>query len=248
MLYNGYVYKCICLKTNKVYIGITIEGIEERKQKHIRESYNPNSYSYNVHFHRAIRKYGPENFEWTSIEYIKSQTRENLIYCLKQLEIKYIALYDSYRNGYNSTLGGDNSETTKKAVKVYIKDGTQIGEFKSIQDAADYYSVKRHSVGKCCNRVQKYVRSKEYGMLIFRFSSDSLTKRDLEKAIRTKNKNNSKVVAYYRDTNEFIESFESIKQGGNYFNVDPRKISNHLNGQQDHAGYYKERELIWRRD
>lgn len=245
MEYVGYVYKSICLITSKVYIGITIEGIEARKKRHIRDSYNPNDHCYNVHFHRAIRKYGQDNFEWTQLECIKSDSKENLIYCLKQLEIKYISLYNSYHCGYNCTLGGDNSETTKKAVKVYLKDGTQINEFSSIQDAADYYSIKRYSVGKCCNKVQKYVRSKDFGILIFRFYNDPITESELNQAIKTKNKNSQKVSAHYKDNNEFIKSFDSIREGGEFFNINPKSITSYFGGKQSFAGVYNNRKLIW---
>lgn len=43
MNYAGYVYKCVCLITNKVYVGITTETIEKRRDRHIRESFNSNS-------------------------------------------------------------------------------------------------------------------------------------------------------------------------------------------------------------
>lgn len=252
MKYTGYVYKCLCLETNKVYIGITTETVNKRRGRHIRESFNPKSYSYNHHFHRAIRKYGPDQFEWTQLECVISESRENLKFCLKQLEIKYVSLFNSYRKGYNSTLGGDNSESTKKSVKVYLKDGTEINEFNSIQDTADYFQIKRYSVGKCCNKVQKYVRSKDFGILIFRFSDDLLTGDDLRQAIASKNAQRNtariEVSAYYADTQEFIKKFDSYTEAAQYFNIDPTVITAFFKKHYKYAGVYNGRQLTWKHE
>lgn len=245
--HTGYVYKCICLVTNKVYVGITTETIEKRKGRHIRESFNSKSQSYHYHFHRAIRKYGPEQFEWSQLECITSNSRENLIYCLKQLEVKYISLFDSYNSGYNSTIGGDDSSLTKREVNVFLKDGTKINQFESIQDAADYYNVSRNSVGKCCNGIQKYVRSTDFGMLIFKFKSYVLTQKDLDIAVKTKKANKIRVGAYYMDTGEFIKEFESFTEAEQFFNLSNNTISGYFRKKGQYAGIYNERKLIWKK-
>ena len=247
MNYAGYVYKCVCLITNKVYVGITTETIEKRRDRHIRESFNSNSQSYHYHFHNALRKYGPEQFERSQLECITSNSKENLIFCLKQLEVKYVSLFDSYNSGYNSTIGGDDSSLTKRAVNVFLKDGTKINQFNSIQNAADYYNVSRHSVGKCCNGVQKYVRSVDFGMLIFKFEADILTRQDLEKAIKTKKANKIKVGAYYKDTGEFIKEFESFTEAEKFFNMGINSISSYFRHKGQYSGTYNGRKLVWKK-
>lgn len=249
MEYVGYVYKCICLITNKVYIGITTETIDSRKARHIRESFNQNTPSYNYHFHRAIRKYGSEQFEWTQLEMIKSDTKENLIFCLKQLEIKYISLFNSYVNGYNSTLGGDNSETTKKGIIVYLKDGTKINEFESIQDASKYYKVGRTSIGKCCNKITSRTRSKDYGVLLFRFKEDPLTQEELY-TLQTSGKikksiHSIPVKAYYKDTKEFIGSYESYSAAEKALNLSKGTLNRFVNNRTTYSGKYNGRLLLW---
>lgn len=57
-----YIYKVTCKSTNKIYIGKTEVSIEERWKAHCRTSYLKSHRDYNFPFHRAIRKYGPENF------------------------------------------------------------------------------------------------------------------------------------------------------------------------------------------
>lgn len=81
----------------KSYIGCS-NDIEKRKYNHIRESNSPSLRGYNFSFHKAIRKYGIENFDFIILE----QT-DNLF----EREKFWIKYYDTFNTGYNETLGGD---------------------------------------------------------------------------------------------------------------------------------------------
>jgi group I intron endonuclease len=96
----GYIYKVTSKINGKIYIGKTESSIEERWKSHLRASFNENHKDYNLAFHRAIRKYGEDNF---TIEQIDTGIGATL----KEKEQSWIVFYDSYKNGYNSTLGGD---------------------------------------------------------------------------------------------------------------------------------------------
>ena len=86
---------------NKRYVGQTIR-LHKRKQQHVADAYNPNSVSYNYAFHRAIRKYGIENFVFEILE--DGIPREKL----NEREMYWIEQMQSYgENGYNMTMGGD---------------------------------------------------------------------------------------------------------------------------------------------
>lgn len=98
----GYIYKVICKNTNKIYIGKTQITIKDRWQSHCNAAFLPTHGDYNFPFHRAIRKYGKENFVIEEIE----QCNNNIINEREQYWINY---YDSYNNGYNATLGGDRT-------------------------------------------------------------------------------------------------------------------------------------------
>lgn len=96
----GYIYKVTSKINGKIYIGKTESSIEERWKSHLRASFNENHKDYNLAFHRAIRKYGEDNF---TIEQIDT----GIGAILKEKEQSWIAFYDSYKNGYNCTFGGD---------------------------------------------------------------------------------------------------------------------------------------------
>lgn len=80
---------------DKVYIGQTINKIETRFINHKMASRIEDT-----KFYRAIRKYGEDNFYIELLEEVD-------INSLNEREQYWINFYDSYNNGYNSTLGGD---------------------------------------------------------------------------------------------------------------------------------------------
>lgn len=95
---KGIVYKATS-PSNKIYIGITITNLKERKRIHLRSTNNGSK----LPFHNAIRKYGIENIKWEIIDY------ESDFQKLKMLEIRYIKEYNSFKKGYNQTLGGEGT-------------------------------------------------------------------------------------------------------------------------------------------
>lgn len=98
----GYIYKVSNIVNNKVYIGKTIETINTRWTRHKWEAFDVSSPLYNIHFYRAIRKYGIENFK---IEIIEEATNDKLT----EREKYWIKQFNSYNDGYNSTLGGEGA-------------------------------------------------------------------------------------------------------------------------------------------
>lgn len=116
-----YKHTCkLCANTNGIYIGITcrdpeerwkIDGkgyLQQRADKNGNKIYNQPKIAY------AILKYTWDAFDHEILE-------ENLTYEeAKQKEIDYIAFFDSYEHGLNSTRGGDgfliyNTEEEKRA-------------------------------------------------------------------------------------------------------------------------------------
>lgn len=99
---KGYVYKYTS-PNGKSYIGIT-KNLRRRKAEHKRLSKDVDRA-----FYRAIRKYGYENFSFEILEIVEAENLSRLKETLFDLEKKYIQKFDSFKNGYNSTLGGDGT-------------------------------------------------------------------------------------------------------------------------------------------
>lgn len=94
-----YIYKIENLKNHKKYIGLT-NNIIRRKTRHftdLRRNKHDNSF-----LQKEFNIYGEENFSF-NIEFEGDISYEEI----SQKEKEYIALYDSYRNGYNQNEGGN---------------------------------------------------------------------------------------------------------------------------------------------
>lgn len=110
------IYKITNNVTGKLYIGQTTQSLHGRFKDHCREDKHKTTQSY---LHRAIHKYGKENF---SIEEIDSaSTLEGL----NILEEHYIAKFNSLSpNGYNLEKGGQVKEMhpdTKRKISETLK-------------------------------------------------------------------------------------------------------------------------------
>lgn len=113
---NGFIYKITNRVNNKSYIGQTRFTVEHRFKQHIK--------NYNIEHRKqplymAFDKYGLQNFKVETLE-------ECDVDKLDEREIYWIAYYDTFRNGYNATLGGQ-----KHSAKYFWTDN-QYEEIKSL--------------------------------------------------------------------------------------------------------------------
>ena len=56
--YSGIIYSCLCIVTNKYYIGQTTTSLDCRRNRHIADSFNSKSNAYDCKFHKEIRELG----------------------------------------------------------------------------------------------------------------------------------------------------------------------------------------------
>jgi group I intron endonuclease len=91
----GYIYAIRNKINSRVYIGQTIRPISKRFEEHI-----ANTRGEHLKLYRAIKKYGSDNFYIELIEECDSKL-------LNEREIYWISYFNSYKNGYNSTPGGN---------------------------------------------------------------------------------------------------------------------------------------------
>lgn len=100
---KGIIYKYTS-PSDKVYIGQTVDERTRRKK-----FLNTNISYAGLKIDNARKKYGPLNFKYEVLETISNNNLDSLIEELNKLEIYYIGLYNSFKNGYNMSIGGDGS-------------------------------------------------------------------------------------------------------------------------------------------
>lgn len=208
------IYKIENLINGKIYIGKSID-IQKRFRSHINDSFNENKSSYEHLIHKAIRKYGVDNFSFDVIE----QCDDNI---LNEREIYWISFYgccvlDGNDKGYNMTRGGDGSSYLDvNKIKELWDDGLPINDIAE-QLQCDRHSVSRHI--KCYENFNEAENKKRKYNLI--------------------SKSNSKPINQYDLDGELICQYESILDASEKTGVGYRTICSNIQGKSSSAGGFQ---------
>ena len=123
------IYVVTNLVNNKKYIGQSVNIRRRFKSHHLVDYCNINNCNYNTKFYQAIRKYGIDNFKVEILELCEDIKK------LDEKEIKYIEQFDTFKNGYNSTKGGQSwsenihsKETEEKRKQTRLKNQSLMSE------------------------------------------------------------------------------------------------------------------------
>lgn len=176
ILLYGIIYKVTNSINGKIYVGQTTKELKERIKGHYDAHKNPKNI-----FHKALKKYGFENFNWCVIDFAESQG---------ELDIKeefWIKFYKSYvgfedSNGYNSTSGG--------------------------RDGFYFYD---EVIKKMSESQKEWIEENGHpkGMLGKTHSKETITKFKKHRK-RSRNSNSKKVVKLSKE-GEFIKSYECMR-------------------------------------
>lgn len=206
----GCIYKITNKVNNKIYIGQTKYTSEWRWKTHLRDAFDEKGHNYNVILHRAIRKYGIENFIVEDIE--KCSINQ-----LSEREMYWIKYYDSFNKekGYNMTLGGEGSK------KYYHDDVLKLwDEGYAIAEIARLlpYKISAETVRRIC--IETGIPIEE----MHRRKYNIITK------------NNSKIIYQYDRQGNFIKSYPSCKTAGRILHIHSANIAQSANGSVKSAG------------
>ena len=111
MGYVGYIYKITNKLNGHAYIGKTV-NLKARWRDH------KNKRSGTLILSKAFEKYGLESFTFEVLLTITSEDKQLLNQELLALEMIYIEKYNTFKNGYNATLGGDARGTCQNKDKI----------------------------------------------------------------------------------------------------------------------------------
>lgn len=156
----GCIYKITNLINNKVYIGKTSRSLETRWQEHRKNFYKLQD---KMAIHMAMFKYGPEAFD---LEKIENCNESNI----NEREQYWIDYYNSYNNGYNSTLGGEGSvKVDYQEVLSLWKQGL------NLQQITNKMKIDRHTASnilKIYNITEKEIFRRGIGRPVLQYTLD----------------------------------------------------------------------------
>lgn len=118
------IYMHTSLDTGKAYIGLTCKTPHERWLEHCCSARRGST----LHFHNALNAYGFDRWEHSVLESgIQNVESANV------LEKYYIQKYDTFKNGYNLTIGGG---------AIVLSEETEMYRLKRLKEALKEYHNK----------------------------------------------------------------------------------------------------------
>lgn len=243
-----YIYKITNKINNKVYIGQTIHSIESRWKRHQYDAFKKDT-----HFARAIRKYGAENFIVEQIDIANSKEE------LNEKEIYWIKYYNSTIDGYNSTDGGEDTNTYKyrteeemnitkekirqtklggknpMSIKVKCRNEQTKEEyhFNSLSEMQSFLNFNNHSfITKRCNGEIKSLWKGKWNIAYENNDYFDLTKH--------KNNHRSKKVKVIKQSTKESKEFPSMAEAERYFNKPNKFFSSKAYRHKDKGRFIKD--------
>ena len=192
----GYIYKIKNKIDNKIYIGQTIQDLENRWKDHLKKNSNCR------YLKSAFKKYGVDNFEFQLV----CITVDN---CLDDMEIKYIEHYNCLvPNGYNLRLGGNSgkhNEETKRKIGEALKNRYKNGLV--------HPQLGKHPSEETRKKLSEAKKGKKH-------NQKSIEKRIITQRI----KRNRQIVQFDLQGNR-LNTFESCKEAGEYMGTTTSNIN-----------------------
>ena len=235
--YYGIIYKIQNMVTNEIYIGQTthpreFNGRYDFKGNGIERVYKKllgneaRDESHNQHLRRSIKKFGFDAFEVIEV-FDTAETLEEL----NEKETYYINLFDSYKNGYNQSFGGDSVSGYERPKSKDCKNSKRIcqisldNELITIWDCATDASNKLHidqsSISMVCNGKRKTA-----GGFVWVHEKDYDLNKDYSRTPQIKDMGKGpKPVLLLSEKGEVLQEFYSVINAGKTLGISPQEVS-----------------------
>ena len=240
--YYGIIYKIENIITHETYIGQTthprgFNGRYDFKGNGIERVYKKllgneiRGERHNQHLRRSIKKFGFDAFKVTEVFDVAETLDE-----LNEKESYYISLFDSYKNGYNQSFGGDSMSgynrpvgrdcpNSKRVCQISL-DGELIKIWDCATDASDELSVDQASISMVCNGKRKTA-----GGFVWVHEKDYDLSKNYSRTPQIKDRGKgTNPVLLLSDNNDIIKEFYSINNASAELGMSVegvRKICNH---------------------
>lgn len=216
----NYIY-CYENKINHhKYIGQT-NNLKVRYSAHKSQSFNPNSKDFSCLFHKKIREYGLENFDFYVLEEIDNKDQDYVDF-REQFWIEQLNTWCRYGQGYNENSGGKqykkNLSLTDKQVleiKALLKE-TEI----SIADIAKQYDTYRNCISYINKGIYFYDENEFYPLRVTR------SWREIPQEVKE------------QIANEIINSKTTLKDIAKKYSISEHLINQINNGESNLKGNY----------
>lgn len=208
-MYIGYIYKITNKINGKAYIGKTNNIIRRWKE-------HKYGHGGTAILSKAFIKYGIDNFDFSIIYIEKYNTTEELNKQLAELEIYYIGVYDTFKNGYNATIGGDgisfykHSEKTKRKISNSNK-GKTIS--KESLDKIRVAMLGRHHTLEAKEKIRKALLNRNYAIYEKMALKNKGKHRDHEMIMRGAAKRKKPILQYDKYGN-FLKEYKGATDTG----------------------------------
>ena len=228
------IYKCEAPE-GKIYVGATCDYERRLDQYRVKDGLK-----YQRLLRESVEKHGLDSHKFSILEYCdRVDLYKREIYWVGRLNSYY------YNNslGLNLTLGGSGSrgavvsdkvkkqisERNSKKVYKYSIDGKFIKEYSSTVEAAIEHNITPCVIGHCINKTRHHKTAA--GFIWSKTKEESVT-------IKYKVIYKEKIVQLDVNGN-YINTFENIKEAGDFNNIVPSNISRCVRGLRKTAGGFK---------
>lgn len=229
---NNYIVYMHVSPSDKRYIGITSQKPERRWKNGI-------GYKSNEHFYRAIEKYGWDNFQHIIIA--KGLTKEEA----EWLEIELIREWGTtnFKKGYNKSKGGESNKGYKHTEEWKIEHGKKVSGENNWLYGKGYLIKGENNPNYGENPNLKGEKNPFYGRHHTEETKEKIREK-IEERGGLEGKNNPNAKSVICITTMLV--FNTLKEAGEFYNIDSKLISRCCNNKQNYCGKLKDgTKLIW---
>lgn len=202
------IYIITDLLNGKHYVGQTVKGYKFRYEQHCAYALNKRK-DYSQLIDLIIKNKGIENFKCELLEQVNFEDKD-------KKEIYYINKYDTYKNGYNCTIGGDYNPMFENSIKE---------KHDSIMRSDEIRTKISKSVKKAYTKELRKWFSEQSKLKWVNFNQDK--KDRILEGLKVYNESKKQSIACLNENDEIVRKFNSASEACIYFNK-PIKEAGHI--------------------